>query len=198
MDFKTGDHKEGHAFQIRVYALLWSRDREINPNGHRADKLTLVYDHCAMTVAAPSATELDSLAIEVTRRRELACRSLSERPPEARPSPETCRYCAVRQLCQEYWTAQRRGWELDGAKNNFTDAEVKITGIHGPLSWDATIVASRDADSGRSAVIRTPKGAIDPQVGDTFRLLDVHVALEDDDIKPVVLTLSTFSEAYRR
>ena len=198
LDFKTGVHKEEHAFQIQVYALLWNRDRERNPNGHRADKLTLVYDQGAMTVAAPSAAELDCLATEVTNRGELACRSLSEQPPEARPSPETCRYCGVRQLCPEYWTAQQHGWERDGATNNFTDAEVKITSIHGPLSWNATVVASRNADPGRPVLIRGPQGAIHPRVGDTFRLLDVHVASEDDHLTPIVLTLSTFSEAYRR
>jgi hypothetical protein len=195
LDFKTGVHKEQHAFQIRVYALLWNRDRELNPNRLRADKLTLVYDHGAMSVAAPSAIELDCLATEITNRRELACRSLSKQPPEARPSPETCRYCEVRQLCQEYWTAQQRGWD---ATSNFTDAEVKITGIHGPLSWNAIVIASRYAEAGRSAVIRIPRGAIHAQVGDTFRLLDVHIASEEDHLQPIVLTLSTFSEAYRR
>jgi hypothetical protein len=50
----------------------------------------------------------------------------------------------------------------------------------------------------RSAVVRAPQGAITPQVGDTFRLLDVQLGLEDDGLKPVVLTLSTFSEAYKR
>jgi hypothetical protein len=45
---------------------------------------------------------------------------------------------------------------------------------------------------------RMRQGAINPKVGGTLRLLDVHVFSDDDDPQPVIVTLTTFSEAYRR
>jgi hypothetical protein len=43
VDFKTGEPDDSHRFQLRVYALLWSRDVDLNPAGRKVDRLTLSY-----------------------------------------------------------------------------------------------------------------------------------------------------------
>ena len=54
VDFKTGVPNEKHGFQLRVYALLWSRDTELNPKGQAANRLTISYDSGDVAVPAPS------------------------------------------------------------------------------------------------------------------------------------------------
>ena len=155
-DFKTGAPDEGHGFQIQVYALLWSRDAELNPDRRRADRLLLAYDGGVIEIAAPTESELDELEILLRARRDAAHEAVSHHPPEARPDPKNCRYCGVRQLCDEYWTAEtQRRMVQEGEDRRFGDVEVTVTGRHGPSSWDARVELSRDIPTGKSAVIRT-------------------------------------------
>ena len=102
-DFKTGQPSDDHAFQLRVYALLWWRDPERNPTRRRATKLVLTYGNKDVSVSVPEKPELESLARELATRGRAARASASVTPPEARPGPEKCRYCSVRHLCEAYW-----------------------------------------------------------------------------------------------
>src|SRR5262249_46204788 len=62
LDFKTGDEDpSAHEFQLRVYALLWSRDSDLNPTGRRSNALTLAYRHKDISVPPPSDEELAAL-----------------------------------------------------------------------------------------------------------------------------------------
>jgi hypothetical protein len=65
VDFKTGAQDEQHRFQIRVYALLWSRDNELNPSGRLATRLILRYSGADVDVVPPTRAELDDLEREV-------------------------------------------------------------------------------------------------------------------------------------
>jgi len=40
-DFKTGEPKPQHEFQVRTYALLYARETDLNPFGRLADRLVL-------------------------------------------------------------------------------------------------------------------------------------------------------------
>ena len=196
-EFKTGAHDEGHEFQIQVYALLWSRDGELNPDGRCADRLLLAYGGGEIEVAAPTKSELDELEVRLRARRGAAHEAVSQHPPEARPDPQNCRYCDVRQLCDEYWTAETQLRMVQvGEDRRFGDVEVTVTGRHGPSSWDARVELSRDVPAGMPAVIRT-SGDLELRPGDRIRVLDAAVTMDDEDQgQPVVITLSTLSEAY--
>ena len=196
-DFKTGAPDEGHRFQIQVYALLWSRDGELNPGRRRADRLLVAYGGEEIEVAAPTEAELDELEAELLSRRSAAHEAVSHDPPEARPDPQYCRYCAVRQLCGEYWTTEtQRRMVQEDKERRFGDVEVTVTGRHGPSSWDARVELSQDFPRGKPAVIRT-SGDLEFRPGDRLRVLDAALTIDDEDqAQPAVFTLSTLSEAY--
>lgn len=196
-DFKTGAPVDWHRFQIQVYALLWNRDVDLNPERRRADRLLLCYSNGDVEVAAPSDKDLDELENQLVARRDAAHQSLSRIPPVARPDSEHCRYCGVRQLCGEYWTADtQRRLEQEEAEQRFGDAEVTIVGRHGPSSWDVRVGISRRSRSGKPAVLRT-NGGLELRVGARLRVLDATITVDvEDDTEPVVITLGTLSEAY--
>ena len=196
-DFKTGAPDEVHRFQIQVYALLWSRDAELNPGRRRADRLLLAYGGGEIEVAAPKESELDELEVLLRARRGAAHKAVSHHPPEARPNPQNCRYCGVRQLCDEYWTAEKQRWMVqEGEDRRFGDVELTVTSRHGPSSWDARVELCRDVPAGKPAVIRT-SGDLEFRPGDRLRVLDAALTMDDEDqTQPAVITLGTLSEAY--
>ncbi|HEY1694664.1 MAG TPA: PD-(D/E)XK nuclease family protein [Polyangiaceae bacterium] len=192
-DFKTGAADEAHRFQIRVYAVLWRLDEELNPSGSIVDRLVLAYENLDIEVEPPSAQELDDLGRDLRERRRTADAAVAARPPIARPNAETCRYCSVRQLCDAYWAKPTQSLSDDG---RFGDVELEITGRHGPTSWDAVVVRARDLPAKTSALLRLRQPTqLRPRAH--LRVLDAAFARDPEDgAAPVIVTLGAFSEAY--
>jgi hypothetical protein len=199
VDFKTGGQDDTHKFQVRVYALLWRRDSELNPTARAVDRLTLSYSTGEVRVDPPTPTELDALERELHDRSQAASKALGARPPEARPSVENCRYCAVRHLCEEYWqpaTARALGAE-DSKRAPFMDLQVSIVARHGPSSWDGVIEVSQGVAAGKQIVLRTASPEAGFKSGDRIRVLNVHVStVAGDESQPTVATLTATSEAF--
>ncbi len=197
IDFKTGARDEKHCFQLQVYALLWSRDIELNPNRRLADRLVLRYGSDDVEVDVPSETAIHDLERQIVARRDAAQQDVSQRPPEARPDRHRCRYCEVRHLCDTYWTSEtQRRMAGQDRNRRFTDFEVTITAPHGSSSWDATVELSRDVPAGKLALVRT---SVEEQfrAGDRLRILDVALTVDEEhEAEPVVLTIGTLSETY--
>lgn len=192
-EFKTGTPDEAHAFQLRVYALLWSLDEELNPARRLVDRLVLAYGAGEVSVEPPNAKELAALEQELVDRRAAAEAALTARPPEARPSRENCRHCAVRQLCDKYWTVDGIAKRAD---ERFGDLELEVVRRHGALSWDAWVVLSPVAKSGHPAILRTQQ-ATELKPGMRLRVLDAAVAVgREHEGEPVVVTLGMFSEMF--
>lgn len=193
-DFKTGAADEAHKFQVRAYAVIWRLDEELNPSGRVADRLVLAYESHDIDVAPPSAMEIDDLGREFLARRQAAEAALAARPPSARPNPEWCRYCGVRQLCDAYWASGTQAVSEDG---RFGDIELKITGRHGPTSWDAVVVRARNLPARTPALLRLQQPD-EFKTGTRVRVLDGALARDpEDDAAPAIVTLSALSEAYR-
>jgi hypothetical protein len=192
-DFKTGAASEAHTFQVRVYALLWSLDGELNPAGRLVDRLVLAYGGGDVDVAPPRADELAMLERDLVARRAAAEAALSARPPEARPSLEKCRYCGVRQLCDKYWTADSLPKAMD---QPFSDVELRIVHRHGSSSWDAVVTFSRIIGAGTPALLRTP-GPLELEPGRRVRVLDASIVVDrEDDASPVIVTFGILSEVF--
>ena len=193
-DFKTGAADEGHKFQVRAYAVMWRLDDELNPSERLVDRLVLAYESQDVDVAPPSASEIDDLSRELLARRQAAEAALAARPPSARPNTESCRYCGVRQLCDAYWAGSSQAVSDDG---RFGDVELKITGRHGPTSWDAVVVRARDFPAKTTALLRLQQPD-EFKAGARVRVLDGALARDpEDDSAPAIVTLSALSEAYR-
>ncbi len=193
-DFKTGAADEAHKFQVRVYAVLWRLDDELNPAGRVVDRLVLAYDNHDVDVPPPSAREIDALGQELLARRRAAEAALAARPPAARPSAETCRYCSVRHLCDAYWAGAAQAVSDDG---QFGDAELRIVRQHGTMSWDAVVVRARDLPAKTPALLRLQQPT-EFKPGTRVRVLDGAFARDPEDAAaPVIVTLGAFSEKYR-
>jgi hypothetical protein len=193
-DFKTGAAAEAHKFQVRVYAVLWRLDDELNPSGRVVDRLVLAYENQDVEVPAPSAQEIEDLRRDLVERRRTAEAALGAHPPIARPGPETCRYCSVRQLCDSYWATGRQAVSDDG---RFGDVELQITGRHGATSWDAVVVRARNWPAKVPALLRLQKPD-EFKVGLHLRVLDGALARDPEDATaPIIVTLGSLSEVFR-
>ena len=107
-DFKTGERSECHELQVRIYALLWARDNELNPSGRHATRLVLSYSQGEHDVTSlDDVWEENALAADLRTRTAAVRQALQSPEPKANVSEENCRTCEVRHLCNEYWNAIR-------------------------------------------------------------------------------------------
>lgn len=187
-DFKTGEHSDSHRFQLITYALIWSRDSDLNPSKRHVDRLVLAYPDGDVALPPPSASELDTLERELVQRSIAARDALAQLPPEARPAVETCRSCGVRQLCSSYWELPA----LDPGKL-FGDVEATIARRHGPTSWDIVVENVPDRPKG---LLRTGPG-VDFALGERIRILDAAARKpQEGTADPIVVTIGSHSEIF--
>ena len=194
-DFKTGAPDEAHGFQVQVYALLWSLDDELNPTNRTVSRLVLAYSTGDVDVRALTVDQHCALEKDLLERRQRADAALAMRPPEARPTLENCRYCGVRQLCDEYWSLDNQP-NRPGTEARFSDTQLRILRRHGPMSFDAVLEPTADDVRGKSALLRVQE-PLELEPGSRFRVLDAGIAVDSDDAaQPVIVTLTMFSEIY--
>lgn len=192
VDFKTGVPSPSHSDQLCIYALLWHLDTVLNPEQTLAKQLSIRYLDHDMTVPPPTKQALADLESTLQKRTEVAATVLADNPPRARPSPDLCRTCSVRHLCEDYWTAIT-DWPWATQADPFSDVEVLITKRHGPKSWDATILRAWGATSG-NALVRTLDESIEFDLNSTVRLLGVVFGFDLDGHHPVAVDLVSATE----
>lgn len=101
-DFKTGEPDSSHVDQVRFYALLvWLK------TGRRPKELVVFYARNQGVEVVPVPEGSDLLAMRERYASQVAeiHRIFENRAPIAKASVENCRYCPVRQLCDEYWVS---------------------------------------------------------------------------------------------
>jgi CRISPR/Cas system-associated exonuclease Cas4 (RecB family) len=155
VDFKTGVPKDDHSTQVLLYSQLLRNDRQANPHRWPVRKLTIVYPDQDKIIELPSDSQLDKIEAQLAERAMRARRDIEASPPEARPSPEGCAFCSVRQLCPTYWTAA--GQALAGAaliQEGLVDAEVRLHERYAPSSWRASVVSCGALKPSTPALVR--------------------------------------------
>ena len=96
LDFKTGAVREHHRDQVLQYAVLWWRCSGVLPM--RAE-----VRYPGKLVAEPlTRTLLEKVEQELELRVKEGSRKLADPPAKASPG-EHCRYCDVRQFCDDFW-----------------------------------------------------------------------------------------------
>ncbi len=198
VDYKTGKVQEGHAEQLRTYALLWSRDTSLNPTARPATRLVVAYPTHDVTVDVPTEAQLDELDADLQLRTQAAREEIQRRPPHARPAPEVCSNCSVRQLCPEYWQylASHAGAAPGGsAEPVFGDAELRINSRQGPKSWDVAVVRGSSGSTSTSARLRSSDDSADLSSGSRIRLLNVLIQ-RDEESQLLLLTMSASTEIF--
>jgi hypothetical protein len=143
----------------------------------------------------PAQTDCRMVGGRETRSSELKT-LMRYKPKSIAALQENCRYCGVRQLCDEYWMSStwRRGAE--GLQPVFSDVELKIGRQHGATSWGATVVLSSATRAGKPALLRLPH-PVELRPDTRIRVLDAAVAVDpESDDQPAIVTLGIFSEMF--
>jgi hypothetical protein len=159
IDFKTGEPDlDGHRDQLLFYAALWWLRFGTLPAG-----MEIRYPDATYPLQVPEPSELTA-EIE-SLRRELASigSALVSPPPPAKPGLETCRHCAVRQLCPDYWAAAstrpHRGLptDADGSGEAATPfRDIRLTAL--PAHWEPgkALHGAALLDGGESVEVTIP------------------------------------------
>jgi hypothetical protein len=197
VDYKTGAAHDSHEEQVRVYALLWSLDDALNPNGRLATELTVGYPDHDLVVEAPGQAELTALRAELVRRTSNARDALASRPPLAIPEAQTCPMCSLRHLCAEYWRTFGPAPQLSAELEHdaFGDFQLVVSERNGPRSW---LCHSSPHSAGPNAdpilvFAADPELGLEP--GSTVRLLNARFH-RDPDTFETTITVSDASEIY--
>jgi hypothetical protein len=208
VDLKTGIPKPDHALQLRIYALLWARDKRRNPAGRPAQRLTVLYDSGPVQVAAPTTSEeLDEVEQELAARTREARAAIQRHPPEARPSRDACEWCDVRHMCPAYWVPTTRGSIAPSheAPRKQVDAALQILNKQGAWSWVARVeevgALSDHIALGARVLVRARMHDVHFgslfAVGTRFRIIAAQFVAETEESGGLpVLSLTRATEAF--
>lgn len=189
-DYKTGDDDPSHLSQMLTYALLWDLDHQANPTRRAATELSIEYPAHRVSIPAPAANQLRVNEAEIAGRIAAADAEVAKPLPEARPGPETCRFCQVRQLCDDYW--QQVVPDPSAVRvDDWIDFEGVLTAPVGNLGWSV----SRHPGAGPDVLLRmiAPEGEL--RVGDRIRALSVRRD-QHPDSGAVEVAMSVHSEIF--
>lgn len=195
IDIKTGEPRESHVDQIRLYALFWWLDDELNPANRAADSLQIRYPSGTEKVPAPGETELESLRRQVEKRGGKVQSLIGESPPPARPKKEHCDRCDVRHLCEAYWSDETQARFGGDQPPEFADAELRLTHSHSTNMWYAQILNNAGWKRDGQAILGAEKGPQRFQNLDEIRILGARV-LDEPEREHVLLRETRYSEVF--
>ena len=195
-DYKTGDPKEEHEDQVRFYALLWWRERELNPHADLATDLVLVYPKETRRIDALDEKMLVTFEESMFRRMNDAIESISDTPPEARVCVENCSFCHVRQLCEDYWDLEKE------VTDGFCDVEIGLSEHVGHGIWKGVIENGPKLDKQEDILFKNKTlTEVQLDTGQRIRVLNAHShTVESSDTLDgrsyQILTAGSRSEIY--
>lgn len=184
-DFKTGEASADHVLQIKVYALLWLRDQQINPNARPASRLAISYPAGEEEIIV-SPNELNELATSLRSRTERVRVAVSGAGSPAKISHENCSGCDVRHLCSEYWDPLRRRDALatNAAPPSTDDIQLILRTKKGERTWLAECQVSNRFGSKTMLLMRwspTHSSCFESAKPGTIVRMSGAVASTDDD-----------------
>ncbi len=194
VDYKTGGPDPSHTEQLREYALLWARDRVLNPDGRLATDLVVLYGTDIHRIPGPSESELARVEEDVRTRCKRAAERLLAIPPPANVATDNCRYCDVKHLCSPYWSSMRSDEECGDVPSRFTSLQALVLSRKGERLWNVTIEKGPHLTSGQAAMAVVGRHNC-WHSGTSVRFMDVRVD-QDDDNGSVVIVAGESSELF--
>jgi len=191
IDFKTGRESEAHDDQVRLYALLWTLDRQSNPDGQPVTRLCVAYSSFERSVPSPDSGQLQALEETTADRVAAADRLSATPPPPAYPSETTCQFCRVKHLCEPYWQ-QVPPVITDAGHQEWLDFEGVVLRPNGSRSWLVTSASEPFID----VLVRTSATDVPFRVGERVRLLGVRRDEDPDEPERMVVSMTGASEWY--
>jgi hypothetical protein len=118
---------------------------------------------------------LAALRQDLVRRIDGVEVEISQRPPKARPDPDTCQFCQVKQMCDEFWSTLQWLPDFDQSEEGgLYDCEFVVQEQVGPRSWKVTCES-------QPAIFRVrTEGQSFPEKA-RLRALGVSLTRDDDD-----------------
>jgi hypothetical protein len=189
-DYKTGIEDPSHLDQLNLYALLWDLDRVVNPDRRPIAELTASYPSREVTISAPGESALRNLESSLKLRIASADAEIDTPVPRAVPSEEHCRFCQVRQLCDDYWS----GMVPDPA--TLADGEwFDYQGVVGPQNGAHSWWMLREGSGQKQLLLRTTATAPQLSMGSRIRALGLRLD-EDPEVNATVAVMTVWSEVF--
>ncbi|WP_167880511.1 PD-(D/E)XK nuclease family protein [Nocardioides guangzhouensis] len=186
-DFKTGGEDPTHHDQLRLYALLWNEDGEVNPDTLPAKALVAAYPSRDVPVTAPTAAELADLRGALAARTADADAAVREELPLALVG-EHCGLCNVRGLCDAYWGTGTPN-TADVPDSGWYDMQGTVVRQHGVKSW-----VLRETRSGKEVLLRTPNPSFTLPAGQDVRILGAKRTVDPDEEEALIASVTSASE----
>jgi hypothetical protein len=149
------------------------------------------------------------LEYELVNRTKEALDLIRQEPPPALPSFQNCRFCPVRQICDDYWipaigkvTAERLEQSSINEQKAFGDFEVILRERQSLTTWLGEVVVGAQLSPGTSVYIQFSDTNISLlnvlDIGKRVRLIEANLINQTDDQNSSewFIMLNTMSEAY--
>jgi len=197
-DFKSGEPSDDHLLQLKIYALLWSHDDELNPAKTAVDKLVICYPNGDRIVPYDKKSG-SKLAQELQARTKAVRKAVSGPESPANLDAERCPQCDVRHLCSDYWTGNRppsAGGE-SGERFQIDDIQLTLRSRKGQNAWLAECQISNHLPVGSTVLLRwMPKDfvVLDQLLPGLKVRLSGALISYDEDAKVQIVTCSTATD----
>lgn len=188
-DFKTGTEDPSHQEQLLTYALLWARDRVVNPHRSPLRELRVAYPSRDVVFPTPDDEALAELESNLLARIQAADDSVEAAVPDARLS-DRCGRCGVRPLCADYWEDRAKA-AVPSTDGEWFDLEGTVVDQHGAKSWDVQL------EGGRGPIlVRTPSQSDTLPIGRSVRVLKVRRVVDPDDPDALIAAMWAGTETF--
>ncbi len=185
IDYKTSKtiHDE-YWDQLSLYAWLWYRSAK---NLRKGDCRIEVISGANLSESRVIKIEdLPAIQMSVLDRIKNAELSITGEIA-AKPSIDSCKFCAVKVICNAYWKMN----ENQSAEAKWSDMRIRITGSLGGDAWSVSILSE---DTPAMLIVGDrDDGSI--EIGQELRLLNAYK--NEDEETGVVIRLSQNSEIFR-
>ncbi|MHA7861538.1 PD-(D/E)XK nuclease family protein [Tessaracoccus sp. Y36] len=186
-DFKTGVVDPVHHDQLQLYALLWSEDDMVNPDGLPVTRLVVAYPSHDVAAAVPTAEDLTKLRSQVSARIDAADAAAIGEPPAAIVA-DHCGLCSVRGLCDTYW-ASRTVPTVEVAEGAWYDLTGTVVREHGVKSF-----VLREAGTNSEVLVRTPTPSYAVTMDREIRIIGARRVVDADEEDALIAAVASVSE----